>query len=372
MHDAVQAIEHRFEPYHATPPAAGDESVASAAAAAAHDVLVVLCPAAVATLDAAFKPYKDGNDPGLAVGSAVAAALLPLRRPTPSLPEFRGGTGIGEWRPTPPAELAMQFEFLGTAEPFTLSSPDQFRPDGPPAVGSHEYTRDYKEVKKHGALGSHPATGVCPAPYRTEVARFWSGNIVAQWNEAARFIAIDQQLSVGDTARLLALVNLAAADAAIAVWDSKRHFNFWRPITAIREGENDLNRWTDGDTGWTPFIESIHFPAGSQTPPYQDYVSGANGLTGAVTRILQLYFRTDRFRFYINRGAAPSVTNCSNPRTYTRFSEAAQEVVDARVWLGIHFRFADEVARTVGQRVASWAFRNYLRPLRHHDGGYDR
>ena len=104
MHDAVQAIQHDFEPYLATPPATGNESVASAAAAAAHDVLVVVCPAAVATLDAAFKPYKDGLDPGLAVGSAAAAALLPHRRPTPVVPDFTGGTGIGEWRPTPPAD----------------------------------------------------------------------------------------------------------------------------------------------------------------------------------------------------------------------------------------------------------------------------
>ena len=134
MHDAVQAIQHDFEPYLATPPATGNESAASAAAAAAHDVLVVICPAAVATLDAAFKPYKDGADPGLAVGSAAAAALLPHRRPTPVVPDFTGGTGIGEWRPTPPAELPMAFLFMATTEPFTLTSPDQFRPDGPPAV----------------------------------------------------------------------------------------------------------------------------------------------------------------------------------------------------------------------------------------------
>ena len=137
MHDAVQAIEHDFEPYSATPPATGHESVASAAAAAAHDVLVVLCPAAVASLDAAFQPYKDGMDPGLAVGSAAAAAILPLRRPTPVLPPNTGGMGIGEWRPTPPGNQPFGFLFMATTEPFTLTSPDQFRPEGPPAIGSH-------------------------------------------------------------------------------------------------------------------------------------------------------------------------------------------------------------------------------------------
>jgi hypothetical protein len=368
VHDAVQAIEHRFEPYHATLPATGEESPASAAAAAAHDVLVAVCPAAAATLDSAFKPYKDGMDAGLAVGSAAAAALIPLRRPTPTLPDFNGGTGIGEWRPTPPGNLPMQFVFLATTEPFTLGSPDQFRPEGPPAVGSHKYARDYSEVKNYGAVESHPAAAACPAPTRTDEARFWSGNFIAQWNEAARLIALDQQLSIGDSARLLALVNLAAADAAIAVWDSKLHFDFWRPITAIREGENDLNPLTTGDPAWTPFIQSTHFPAGSQTPAYPDYVSGANGLTGAVTKMLQLYFRTDHFRFYVNKATPPAVAICTNPRTYHRFSDAAAEVVDARIWLGIHFRAADEDARRLGGRVASWTFSHFLRPIGHgHD-----
>ena len=124
IHDAVQAIKHDFEPYSAMPPATGHESASAAAAAAAHDVLVVICPAAVATLDAAFKPYKDGMNPGLAVGSAAAAALLPLRRPTPILPDNNGGTGVGEWRPTPPGNLPLQFLFMATTEPFMLTSPD--------------------------------------------------------------------------------------------------------------------------------------------------------------------------------------------------------------------------------------------------------
>jgi hypothetical protein len=362
MHDAVQAIDHDFEPYAATPPAPGHASVASAAAAAAHDVLVVVCPAAVATLDEAFKPYKDGMNPGLAVGSAAAVAILPLRRPTPVLPDFNGGTGIGEWRPTPPGNLPMQFLFLATTEPFTLTSPDQFRPEAPPAISSHQYVREYNEVKNHGAVESHPSAGVCPAPRGTDMARFWSGNFVAQWNDTARNIAVNEQLSVGASARLMALVNLAAADAAIAVWDSKLFFNYWRPITAIREGDNDQNPLTNGDPAWTPFISSSHFPTGNQTPAYPDYVSGANGLTGAVTRMLRLYFGTDRFRFEVPKATPPAVAICTNPREFRHFSDAADEVVDARILLGIHFRAADEEARRLGRRVASWTFDNYLRP----------
>jgi hypothetical protein len=336
--------------------------------AAAHDVLVVICPAAVESLDAAFKPYKDGMDPGLAVGSAAAAAILPLRRPTPTLPDFNGGTGIGEWRPTPPGNQPMQFLFLATTEPFTLTSPDQFRPEEPPAVSSHKYAREYNEVKKLGGVESHPAAGVCPAPRKTDLARFWGGNFIAQWNETARLIAVDEQLSTSDSARLMALVSLAAADAVIAVWDSKLFFNYWRPITAIQEGDNDQNPLTKGDPAWTPFIQGPQFPAGSQTPPYPDYTSGANGLTGAVTRMLQLYFHTDRFRIEINKATPPSVAVCRNPRTYDRFSEAAEEVVDVRILQGIHFRSGDEDGRRLGRRVASWTFKNFLRPTHHGKG----
>jgi PAP2 superfamily len=260
----------------------------------------------------------------------------------------------------------MQFLFLATTEPFTLTSPDQFRPEAPPAVSGHKYAREYNEVKKLGGVESHPAAGVCPAPRETDLARFWGGNFIAQWNEMARLIAVDEQLSTSDSARLMALVNLAAADAVIAVWDSKLFFNYWRPITAIREGDNDQNPLTQGDPAWTPFIQGPHFPAGSQTPPYPDYTSGANALTGAVTRMLQLYFHTDRFRFEINKATPPSVAVCRNPRTYDRFSEAAEEVVDVRILQGIHFRSADEVGRRLGRRVASWTFNNFLRPCKGH------
>ena len=307
-------------------------------------------------------------DPGLAVGSAAAAATLPLRRPTTFPPDFNGGTGIGEWRPTPPGNLPLLFLFMATTDPFTLTSPDQFRPEGPPAVSSHQYAREYNEVKKRGAVESHAAVGVCPAPRDTDLARFWSGNFLAQWHEAARNIAVDEQLSVSDSARLMALVSLAAADAVIAVWDSKFFFNFWRPITAIREGDDDGNPKTKGDPAWTPFIQGPQFPAGSQTPPYPEYTSGANGLTGSVIKMLQLYFHTDRFRFEVLKATPPAVVICNNPREYHRFSDAAEEVVEARILQGIHFRAADEDGRRLGRRVASWTFDNFLRPLHHGKG----
>jgi hypothetical protein len=373
MHDSIQAIDRRYEPYLATPAAHGEESSDAAAAAAAYRVLSDdrICPENAATtvqstLDTAFAPYLASNDPGLAIGYAAGDALLGQYRPsTTTIPlPFTGGTGLGQWRPTPPGNAPMSFVYLATTTPFTLASPSQFRAHPFPALDSWVYQREYNEVKQLGSALSHPQKGACPAPADTDKARFWSGNFVAQWNQVARDLAIGQQLSLGDSARLLALLNMAAADAAIAVWDSKHYYNFWRPSTAIHEGDNDGNPRTAGDPSWKPFIESAHFPAGSQNPPYPDYVSGANGLTGAAVATLQLFFQTDWAPFAVNKAVPGSVAICTNPRLFTRFSDAAQEVVDARILLGIHFRAADEVAREIGEHVAFWTFANALRPTR--------
>jgi hypothetical protein len=332
-----------------------------------------VCPTYLASLDAAFKPYLDGADPGLQVGYAAGDALIAEYR-VPSPPPFTNGTNPGEWRPTPPGELPFAFLFLATTKPFTLNDPSQFRAPPPPALDSWQYLRDYYEVKRFGSVESHAAQGVCPAAGRTDLARFWSGNFISQWNEAVRLIAVDHQLSIGKTARLMALANLAGADAAITVWDSKYHYPTWRPITAIREGDTDGVPGTKGDPEWTPFIQSIHFPAGSptttsQTPAYPDYTSGANGLTAAFVTTLQLYFKTDRMNFEVYKATSPVVPICTNPRQYQRLSDAADEVVDARIWLGIHFRFADEAARRQGTRVSQWVFERFLRPVRddYHD-----
>jgi hypothetical protein len=197
------------------------------------------------------------------------------------------------------------------------------------------------------------------------MARFWGGNFAAQWNQALRDVAIDRQLGIGDTARLLALANLAAADAGIAVWDAKIAYNYWRPITAIRQGGTDGNPNTTGDASWTPFIQSAT-NLNSQTPPYPDYPSGANGLTGAYTTMLQLFFKSDHVPLAINKApAAATIPICTNPRLFRRISDAAQEVVDARIYQGIHFRFADTVGREVGARSAWNTFVRVLRPVRH-------
>ena len=346
VHDAVQAIEGRFEPYHYTDPTKlGVGSPAAAVAAAAHRVLVLLYPGQQGPLDTFYNNYLTANglggDPGLAVGEAAAVALHTNHyRPVIPLAPFFGRTNPGEWRSATP----LAFLYLAVTDPFTLNRPSQFRPQPPPPLTSRDYAREYDEVKALGRSSAHPNS-------QTEVAHFWTVNFFAQWNEALRQIADAHLTNVGDSARLFALANLAAADTAIGVWESKYFFNFWRPDMAIQEGVNDGNAKTAGDMTWTPLLAN---------PPYPDYVSGANGLTGAITGMLQLFFGTDEMNFSV-KTTSPLVS--TPERFYSRFSDAAQEVVEARILLGIHFRAADDEARRLGNRVAHWIFMRYLRPV---------
>jgi hypothetical protein len=360
VHDAVQSIQRRHAPYKVRVAAYGTESVEAAAVAAAWRVLsdTRICPASAqpGLLDA-YNLYAATADPaGLAVGLRAGASMLNHYRPTPNpAPTFLGSLGMGEWRPTPPGLSPMVGVYLATLEPYVLWRPGMLRPQPPPPLNSRRYQREFDEVRALGSVGSHSAVANCENP-KTDLARFWSGNFVAQWNQVSRDLAVRKKLSIGDTARLLALVNLAGADAVIATWDSKLHYNFWRPITAIHEG---------GEPAWTPFIQSSHFPAGSQNPAYPDYVSGANGITGAYTAMLRLFFGKDDLSFQINRAVPAAVLICTNPRQYSRLSDAAQEVVDARILLGIHFRSADTEGRRLGERVAHWVFHMALQPQKH-------
>ena len=398
VHDAVQAFEKRFQPYHMPGiPRPSSGSPAAAVAKAAHDVLVNLYPSqapmtpAQIGLDETYKMYLDANglavdDPGVFVGQQAALDIINQRTldgrfppldPRPCGPGvgvnciFRGGTGPGEWRPTesfnlppgavpptppgpPPSNAPMAVVWLGSVTPFTLTSPQQFRPEPPPPLTSREYTRNFNEVKALGSL-----TGSSRTPEQTDLGYFYADNFVLLWNRALNRIAADHIHSTGDAARFFALVYLAAADAGITAWDSKKFFDFWRPLTAIREAATDGNPLTVADANWKPLIN---------TPNYPDYTSGANNLTGSVTRMAALFFRTDRMTFTINSNYPLAQVKT---RTYRRFSDAARDVVNVRIYQGIHFRFADVVARHQGRQVANWAFKHFLRPIRDVDDDDD-
>ena len=346
VHDAVQAVQGRFEPYHYSDPTRlGVGSPVAAVAAAAHRVLVLLYPAQQGSLDSLYENYLLAHglagDPGLGVGEAAAVALHTNHyRPSIPLNPFFGVEAPGQWR----SPVPMASRFLSVSDPFTLNRPSQFRPPPPPPLKSRRYAREFDEVKARGSSLAHPNAD-------TDLARFWSVNFFAQWNEVLRQVADANVSDPGDSARLFALANIAAADAAIAVWDSKSFYNFWRPSSAIQNGANDGNMKTLGDVAWTPLLPD---------PPYPDYVSGANGVTGAFTEALRLFFGTDEMSFSV-KTTHPLVANPE--RFFSRFSQAAEEVVEARILLGIHFRAADEQGRRLGNRVAGWVFRKALRPV---------
>jgi hypothetical protein len=361
VYDAVQAIEKQYEPYYVEIPGASGSPVA-AAAKAAHDVLVSRFPAQAASLDTTYQNYLllygiPETDPGVAVGARAAAGIIALRAcdgsfPQPPPPPFVGGTGIGVWRPTPPANSPMVAPWLGNVVPFTLTRPSQFRSDPPASLTSRRYTREYNEVKALGALNSIERT-----PDQTDVANFYAGNTLIIWNQVLRGVAVAQVNNISDSTRLFALADLAIADAMITSWNDKTHYVFWRPITAIQQGNNDGNPETVGDATWLPLIT---------TPAYPEHTSGANAFAGAATHALALFFGTDNMTFSVmTTNTGPTI---QDTRVYVRFSDAAQDVVDARIYSGLHFRTSDEAARKQGKEVAKWVFKNFLRPLDKHDG----
>jgi hypothetical protein len=377
IHDAVQAYEKRFQTYAIHIRHASGSPVA-AVAAAARDVLVNRFPLQTATIHSKYLLFLTNHglteaDEGRAVGEAAASAIIERRlndgsyppNPQPDL----GGTGAGQWRPTLPAFAAFSAPWLGAVVPFTMDFNEQFRARRPPSLTSVEYARDYNEVKALGGPVGYP--GVTRTPDQTQIGYFYSGNTIALVQGMLRGLVEACEMGteqrycksltgLGDSARLFALANLAGADAGITAWNSKKHYNFWRPITAIQQllpEDNDGNPHTEADATWTPL---------SPTPPYPDYTSGANNLAGSFTTIVSRFFDADKVTFKVTTTSALAIPN---ERTYHRFSDLADDVVDARVYMGIHFRFADTAARREGTRVATQAFNHFLRPV--HDQGHD-
>jgi hypothetical protein len=368
MHDAIQAYDQRFQPYAGTIATAGGSAIA-AGARAAQAVLSTKFPAQLAAIDACYALSMTGvvlspedliaSD---AVGQAAATNVLLSRNGDGSFPSsptpFAGGTAPGEWRPNP-GTVSMVAPWLGAVRPFTIASVQRCQPDDLPLLTSLEYAEAYNEVKAFGS-----ATSAVRTADQGHIARMYSGNIGGQFNRLARelaatYIGGTDLPSLGNRARLFALVNTAGADALICAWHSKKEFNFWRPITAIRNGGSDGNGLTEEDASWTPYLG---------TPNYPDYTSGANNVSGAMSRALELFFGSDKpfdtpFRIYALGNGIPLLPTDTNYREYTKFSAIAKEVIDARIYLGIHFRFADTEARSQGRRVANYALKNILEPI---------
>ena len=352
VHDAVNAITRKHRTYLPAGQVPAGASTQAAAIAAAHRALVQLFPTQTGALDAARTASLLARglteaDPGIGVGEAAAAAIIASRlNDGASQAQFTytpPGVGTaGVWTPpAPPA--AANLPGWGSVTPWVLHNGSQFRPDGPPALHSLRYARDYDEVKALGSLNSTVRT-----PEQTEIARFWLGTPSALWNPIAGQIMDARGLDVSDTARALALMYLAASDASIVAWDVKYTYNFWRPQAAIRNGHLDGNDRTTADPNWQPLIT---------TPPHPDYISGHSTLSSAMAGMLELLFGDDPGVPLV----AISPTNVGFTRTWATFNEGVDEVIEARIYSGIHTRTADETGAKVGKKVARFVFTHALR-----------
>ena len=296
-------------------------------------------------------PDSPAKDKGIAAGTAAAQAMIDSR-------QGDGRFGPSQWVPSSapghwsllPGQANDPTPWVGGVKPFLMHSSSQFRTAGPPALTSTAWAADFNEVK---ALGR--ATGSTRTDEQTYKAKWWQSNPVVSWNDVARQLITRNHLDAMDSARVLAMQNMAAADAAINTWNDKYHFDFWRPWNAIVRASEDGNDATVADPNWTALI----------TAPYPEYVSGHLGLDSSNTRVLRMFFGNapaggyQITSFAVNPGG-PAM------RSFTSFSQAVDEIVEARIWAGLHFRTADVQAVHLGTNVADFAAANYFEPVGNH------
>lgn len=360
--DAVNGIEPRFQPLYVKPDAPHPASQRAAAIQAAYAILVKLYPSQSAILTAhlnaslaALVSHETtaSISNGIAWGQGVADAIWAWRLTdgiAPAPPPFLGVLGIvgapaaiGAWRPTPLMNAPGAGPQFASMTPWVLTRPSQFRLPPPPALNSPEYLADLNENKVMGVFSGSPRT-----PDQSELALFWAGNTALYWNRIAAQISASRALSLTENAHLFALLNVSMADAAIACWDGKYRYVFWRPITAIRTGIPGV----DADPAWVPWLD--FFPTG--TPPHPEYPSGHSTVSGSAAFILAAAF---------GENTAFTVTSDVRPgtRSFSSFSAATSEIADARVFGGIHYRTSCVRANLLGRAVADYISKHALRAI---------
>jgi membrane-associated phospholipid phosphatase len=368
VYDAVNGISRRYTQFHpevirATPP--HGTSARAAVAGAAYTALVALFPALKATFDARLgetlaRLSDDDNDDdhgdddhgavarGLVWGETVANAILAWRS-TDGFglipPPYEVGP-LPFWQPTPPDFLLPVARQFATMRPWAMTSPSQFLPPPPPALTSARYAADFNETKTIG----NAATS---APELVDTALFWNGQddtAATIWNRVAESLADEHHSTLVGNARRFALLNIAMADAVIAVWNAKNTYNAWRPITAIEHADIDGNPSTQPDPNWTPVLV---------TPAHQEYPSGHSGVSSAAASELADFFGSHT-SFTVTTDAPSSGTTS---RTYASFADAIADVALARIAAGIHFRFSCEAAVQMGTSIADYARSTQMRRL---------
>jgi membrane-associated phospholipid phosphatase len=366
--DAYNGIERRYVPIFVqnvddngqqlVPPGA---SRRAAVIAAAYTALVALFPARANALNESYQASlaalsDDGGDGGrsrergIAWGTQVALAVLAWRAADgfgASYPAFAGGTAVGQWRPISPA-TSMSAQGLAFTVPFVVQSNTQFRPAPPRALTSPTYAVDFDAVK---ALGRR--TGSTRTEAQTALAPFWEGNASVHWNQAANQAAAASHLSMSDSNRLLAVLNIAMADTALTIWSAKRHYGAdpaavtWRPLTAITLADTDGIAETAPDPAWLPLVT---------TPSHPEYPAGHPALNGAAATVLLSHFLNDQ-TFTLTTTGQPSTT-------YTGISQARTDGNNARVWGGMHYPSTVEISDAAGEAIANYVNANSMRLLR--------
>jgi hypothetical protein len=374
IHDALNAIDKHSRPYaFAAPREAPDASPEAAVATAARDVLVPVieardaafqtpaCDGAVAHVEAAYKGALaligdgDSKKQGVYLGHAAAAAVLALRTGDGSdTPLFDrtvpAEAAPGVYRLTPPFDFQFAPKW-GDVTPFALRAKEQFRPDPPYPLDSQAYADDLNEVK---SLGS--ATSTSRSKEQTEIARFWYESSPLAWNRIARTVsAMTPGLTMWDNARLFGLLNMAMADGYIASFDAKQYYYLWRPITAIRAADSDGNAATTLDRDWAPLLD---------TPPIPSNDSGHSVEGAAAAGVLKRFFGTDSVTFTACSFTLPAGSTCNDPgaiyRTFTSFSQAADENGLSRILAGIHFRKDVDEGLQHGRQIAKFTVNHLL------------
>lgn len=359
VYDAVNGIQHRYTPLHVQPAAPPGASVRAAAVQAAYAILSRLYSSQQSTLDnertaslaaiasSAAAANSVSIARGVAWGQHVADAIWTWRSAdgfTPPPAAFLGGTGVGQWRPTPPGFLAGAGPQFAYMTPWVILSPSQFRPLGPPALDSARYTADFQETKSMGSILS-----TLRSADQTIAAQFWAASTASYyWDKIAISLGADRHSTLSENARLLALLNVAMADAAIACWEAKYHYVAWRPVTAIPLADTDGNSDTIADPGWTPLLV---------TPNHPEYPSGHSTVSGAAATVLADYFG-EATSFSVGSDVMTGVV-----RSFPNFSAALSEIKDARIFAGIHYRTACDDGQDVGIAAAQYVMSNSFQPV---------
>jgi hypothetical protein len=348
MFDAVNSIEPRYRPYLIQIPTAATASKEAAAAAAAGTVLTGLYPQDAdlkSTLAAylATIPNSDAKSEGIRLGEAVAAKILEARaKDGADAPDtYRYKTKPGVYVPTPITVSST----WGNVTPFGLANASQFRPEPPVALKSQQWATDYNEIKE---LGNKTSTK--RSVRQTEDARFWLITGPQSTEPVVRQIAAAKKMSLIDCARFMALTSVAGADAGIAVFDAKYHYEFWRPITAIRNGDTDDHSATERDASWQPI---------DNTPMHPEYPCAHCIISGAIASAVETALGTaDIPEVAMTSSTAPGVTHrWTNIRAYN------DEISYARVWAGFHYRFSVRVGQDMGRKIGEYVVNNLMQPV---------